>query len=148
MSDSFLHAKEIGSVLQTLSSNEQTGLPESQVIAVREQFGWNEMSKVAPESVWKRFLTQFSDLVVWILIVMAMIVLARKGDLQLRHCVTALWSAPPSLCRQTARDRIGVAGMVQGFNPITCRIEILGLSDDEIKSNLAALGGSLLSKPT
>ncbi len=64
-------AKEL--ILQTLSSSEQTGLSASQVIAAREQFGWNELATVAPEPAWKKFLAQFSDIVVWILIAAAII---------------------------------------------------------------------------
>ncbi len=64
-------AKEL--ILQTLSSSEQTGLSASQVTAAREQFGWNELATVAPEPAWKKFLAQFGDVVVWILIAAAVI---------------------------------------------------------------------------
>ena len=67
------HATEKELVLQTLSSNEQTGLSATQVAAAREQFGWNELATVAPEPAWKKFLAQFSDVVVWILIAAAVI---------------------------------------------------------------------------
>jgi len=67
------HAQEKESVLQSLSSSEQTGLTASQVTAAREQFGWNELATVAPEPAWKKFLAQFSDVVVWILIAAAFI---------------------------------------------------------------------------
>ncbi len=73
MSEVFVHAQENDTVLKDLSSNEQTGLSASQVTAVRERVGSNELATVAPESAWKKFLAQFSDLVVWILIVAAVI---------------------------------------------------------------------------
>jgi Ca2+-transporting ATPase len=60
-------------VLKSLSSSEQTGLTASQVTAAREKHGWNELATVAPEPAWKKFLTQFSDVVVWILIAAAVI---------------------------------------------------------------------------
>ena len=67
------HAAEKELVLRTLASCEQTGLSASQVAAARDQFGWNELATVAPEPAWKRFLAQFSDVVVWILIAAALI---------------------------------------------------------------------------
>ena len=67
------HATEKELVLQTLSSSAQTGLSASKVTAAREQFGWNELATVAPVPAWKKFLAQFSDVVVWILIAAAFI---------------------------------------------------------------------------
>lgn len=60
-------------ILRTLLSNERTGLSASQVIAARQRLGWNELATAAPAPVWKRFLAQFGDIVVWILIVAAVI---------------------------------------------------------------------------
>jgi Ca2+-transporting ATPase len=60
-------------VLEALSSSEHAGLTTSQVTRARELIGWNELAAVAPEPQWKRFLAQFSDLVVWILIAAALI---------------------------------------------------------------------------
>jgi Ca2+-transporting ATPase len=68
---SHTNAKEL--VLKALSSSEQTGLSAARVAAAREQFGWNELATVAPEPAWKKFLAQFSDVVVWILIAAAVI---------------------------------------------------------------------------
>ncbi len=73
MTDPFLHSKGKEFVLEALSSNEETGLTFSQVTAAREKFGANELATTAPESVYKKFLAQFRDLVVWILIVAAVI---------------------------------------------------------------------------
>jgi len=67
------HATAKDLVLQALTSSEQTGLSASQVTTAREQFGWNELATVAPEPGWKKFLAQFSDVVVWILIAAAFI---------------------------------------------------------------------------
>ena len=41
--------------------------------ALRARYGWNELAKVATEPVWKKFLAQFSDVLIWILIVAALI---------------------------------------------------------------------------
>lgn len=73
MDDPFLHAREKASVLKLLSSNEQTGLSVAQVVVAREQFGANELTTLAPESMWKKFLAQFRDIVVWILMAAALI---------------------------------------------------------------------------
>ncbi|HTN00878.1 MAG TPA: HAD-IC family P-type ATPase, partial [Planctomycetaceae bacterium] len=67
------HATVRDRILQTLSSNDQTGLSASQVTAAREQAGWNELAGVAPEPAWKKLLAQFGDVVVWILIAAALI---------------------------------------------------------------------------
>lgn len=67
------HATARDRILQTLSSNDQTGLSTSQVTAAREQAGWNELAGVAPEPAWKKLLAQFGDVVVWILIAAALI---------------------------------------------------------------------------
>lgn len=67
------HARSREQTLQSLSSSEQTGLSASQVIVARQQSGWNELATVAPEPAWKRFLAQFSDVVVLILISAAVI---------------------------------------------------------------------------
>lgn len=67
------HATERPLLLSSLSSSEQTGLSAPQVMTIRQQFGWNELATAALPSAWKRFLAQFSDFVVWILIVAAVI---------------------------------------------------------------------------
>jgi Ca2+-transporting ATPase len=68
---SHTNAKDL--VLKALSSSEQTGLSAAQVPTARERFGWNELATVAPEPAWKKFLAQFSDVVVWILFAAAVI---------------------------------------------------------------------------
>ncbi len=44
-----------------------------EVAALRMQYGWNELAKSAAEPVWKKFRNQFSDVLIWILIVAAAI---------------------------------------------------------------------------
>lgn len=51
----------------------EQGLTSNEVQERHEQFGWNELATVAPEPAWKKFLAQFSDVVVWILIAAAVI---------------------------------------------------------------------------
>jgi P-type Ca2+ transporter type 2C len=60
-------------VLKALLTNEQVGLSSAQVLAAREQHGWNELVAADPESAWKKLLSQFSDVLVWILIAAAFI---------------------------------------------------------------------------
>ncbi|MEX0726433.1 MAG: calcium-translocating P-type ATPase, SERCA-type [Planctomycetaceae bacterium] len=72
MTTSF-HATIKEQVLQRLSSSEQAGLSASQVPVSRAQFGWNELAVAAAEPIWMKFLGQFRDIVVWILIFAAVI---------------------------------------------------------------------------
>lgn len=67
------HALSKEQTLQSFLSSEQAGLSTSQVTAARERYGWNELATVAPEPAWKKFLAQFSDVVVLILIAAAVI---------------------------------------------------------------------------
>ncbi len=66
-------AMQTDAVLQSLESNEESGLSTSQVTAVRDQAGWNELATAAPEPVWKKILAQFRDVLVLILIAAALI---------------------------------------------------------------------------
>lgn len=67
----FANSKDV--VLKTLQTNEQVGLSSAQVLSAREQYGWNELVAADPESAWKKLLSQFSDVLVWILIAAAFI---------------------------------------------------------------------------
>ena len=67
------HATDQAQVIAQWQSNLQEGLSATQVEAVRRTHGWNELATAAPEPAWKKFLAQFSDLVVWILIAAAVI---------------------------------------------------------------------------
>ena len=67
------HALASESVLQSLQSNPQTGLPAAAVEAARQTHGWNELAQSELEPAWKRLARQFEDVVVWILIFAAVI---------------------------------------------------------------------------
>lgn len=67
------HAATPESVLQEFASNERAGLSGQQVLAAREKHGWNELAAAKHRPAWRKFLDQFSDLVVQILLVAAVI---------------------------------------------------------------------------
>jgi Ca2+-transporting ATPase len=69
--------KELAGQFQT---DLKSGLGESQLAAVRESFGRNELAHEPPTPAWRRFLAQFRELVIWILIVAA-IISAAMGEL-------------------------------------------------------------------
>jgi Ca2+-transporting ATPase len=60
-------------LLRHLEAGDPTGLAESQVAARQAQHGPNALSEAPPEPLWKKFLAQFNELVVWILIAAAVI---------------------------------------------------------------------------
>ena len=60
-------------VLKAQSASELAGLSANQVIVARTKFGKNEFARASPDPIWKKFVTQFSDLLVWILIAAALI---------------------------------------------------------------------------
>src|SRR6185369_1680512 len=51
----------------------EQGLSDDQVAKARTIHGWNELTEEPPQPAWKRFLGQFKELVIWILIVAAII---------------------------------------------------------------------------
>lgn len=67
------HAMSIDEVLASLAGDPEHGLPAKQVTARRAQYGWNELTEEPPPPIWQKLLSQFKDLVIWILIVAAII---------------------------------------------------------------------------
>src|SRR5437899_2697474 len=67
------HTITADEVLARLGVDAQLGLDETRVEALGAEFGPNQFAETPPESVWKRFLAQFYELVVWILIMAAII---------------------------------------------------------------------------
>jgi len=67
------HATPHGTVLAALQSDGARGLDAAQAVERFNQHGPNELAEAPPEPAWRRFLRQFKDLVVWILIVAAVI---------------------------------------------------------------------------
>jgi Ca2+-transporting ATPase len=60
-------------LLEQLSSHAQSGLESARVEQIRHEQGWNELASAPGEPVWKRFLSQFRNVVIWILLVAALI---------------------------------------------------------------------------
>lgn len=54
-------------------TNCEKGLSTKQVEDARKQYGSNELTEAPPVPVWRRFLAQFNDLVIWVLIAAALI---------------------------------------------------------------------------
>ena len=60
-------------LLRQLDAGDPSGLADSQIAARLAQYGPNALSEAPPEPLWKKFLAQFNELVVWILIAAAVI---------------------------------------------------------------------------
>src|SRR5689334_18944988 len=67
------HGMGCHALVEALMSNMGEGLSERQVAKLRSVHGYNEMAEEPPVPAWKRFLAQFNELVIWILIVAAII---------------------------------------------------------------------------
>jgi Cation transport ATPase len=60
-------------VLQALETNAKTGLTKSEVAKRLQKYGPNELEKEKGESIWEKIKEQFSDLLVRILLLAAVI---------------------------------------------------------------------------
>src|SRR5262245_954222 len=67
------YAMDVGGVIAAFDSHVDHGLSDEQVASARQRFGRNELAEAPPVPAWKRFLAQFKELVIWILIVAAVI---------------------------------------------------------------------------
>jgi len=67
------HGKPIEAVLESFSSAAKEGLTDARVAELRQQHGFNELAEGPASPHWKKFLAQFNELVIWILIVAAVI---------------------------------------------------------------------------
>lgn len=67
------HALSIGEVLTSFATAPDGGLRSLQLASLRERYGYNELAEAPPTPLWQKFLTQFTDLVIWILIAAALI---------------------------------------------------------------------------
>ncbi|HVX59992.1 MAG TPA: cation-translocating P-type ATPase [Pirellulales bacterium] len=67
------HAQSAKSVLLALDADEQQGLSSKQASQLRERYGWNELASSPPEPLWRKFFSQFNEVVVWMLIVAAIV---------------------------------------------------------------------------
>ena len=60
-------------ILEVLDTHEQKGLTNEQVKAKQEQYGWNELKAEKKKSVLVKFLEQFKDFMIIVLIIAAII---------------------------------------------------------------------------
>ncbi len=67
------HAQAVEDVLKGLAADLEWGLHGYQLAARRAQFGYNELAEAPPIPRWRKFLSRFADLVIWILIVGALV---------------------------------------------------------------------------
>ncbi|MGN0576017.1 MAG: cation-transporting P-type ATPase, partial [Ruminococcus sp.] len=67
------HCENISSVLKALDSDEKKGLSEAQVKEKREKFGENRLQEKKKKSNFQRFIDQFKDAMILILIAAAII---------------------------------------------------------------------------
>jgi Ca2+-transporting ATPase len=63
----------VDEVVTASASDPERGLRNDQVAALGERHGFNELAEAPPIPLWRKFLSQFGDLVIWILIVAAVI---------------------------------------------------------------------------
>src|SRR4051794_19694873 len=67
------HAQPAEAVVNSLASEPDRGLCPDEVERRRAQYGPNEFAEAPPVARWKKFLGQFTELVIGILIVAALI---------------------------------------------------------------------------
>ena len=67
------YATPVDQVFETLSTDSARGLSKAQVEQTRARHGFNELTEAPPVPRWKKFLGQFKELVIGILIVAAVI---------------------------------------------------------------------------
>lgn len=67
------HALPADDVLRRLETDADVGLTEERIRTVRDKSGYNELREAPPVPAWKKFIQQFNELVIWILIVAAII---------------------------------------------------------------------------
>jgi len=65
--------QEIGEIEEKLFTNKQTGLSKEQVEKNRGQYGWNALKEGKKKSVFVKFLEQFKDFMIIILIIAAIV---------------------------------------------------------------------------
>src|SRR4051794_11655717 len=67
------HAVPIAAVLETFDADVERGLSRARAAVLRGRYGPNQLAEAPPVPPWKRFLAQFQELVIGILIVAAVI---------------------------------------------------------------------------
>ncbi|MFO0909933.1 MAG: cation-translocating P-type ATPase [Isosphaeraceae bacterium] len=67
------HARSVADVAEALAVNPRDGLDDDQVALRRERYGLNRLAEAEPTSAWRRFLAQFQELVILILVAAAVV---------------------------------------------------------------------------
>src|SRR5262245_27601399 len=70
------HGGEPATLAAHLGSDVAKGLAPQRVAELRSRYGMNQLAQAPPVPMWKRFLNQFKEIVIWILIVAAIIAAA------------------------------------------------------------------------
>src|ERR1700722_2046021 len=65
--------RSLADVIQQLSANPETGLPDTMVAQSRQQFGKNELTPLPREPLWKKFLEKFDEPIIKILLAAALL---------------------------------------------------------------------------
>lgn len=73
------HGLDAGDVLQRWKTSAHAGMSSDETRSRQEQYGSNELAQAAPVPRWRKFLNQFRELVIWILIVAALLA-GRMGE--------------------------------------------------------------------
>src|SRR5690625_4009169 len=69
------YAKNMDDVLQNLNVNSDIGLSEKEAVKRQEQYGKNKLTGAKKESKFKKFMKQFNDVLIYVLLVAAIITL-------------------------------------------------------------------------
>ena len=65
--------KEVEEIEKELKTHKENGLTEEQVIQIREKSGYNELEAAKKKSILQRFLDQFKDFSIIVLIIAAIV---------------------------------------------------------------------------
>ena len=68
-----MHNKEVKKVIEELNTNVNSGLTEEEVSKRREKYGFNELRAKKKQSLFVKFLLQFKDILIIILIIAGII---------------------------------------------------------------------------
>ena len=76
------HCSVADDVIQNLDAAPQTGLSDTQVLERRSAYGENKLAEAPRIPAWKRYLAQFKDLLIIILLAAALISFVVSGELK------------------------------------------------------------------
>ena len=92
------HAQSVAQVLSALDTDARSGLSEAEAEQRLERYGRNELATEKPVPAWRKFLAQFTDVLV-ILLLVATRSRRRCGSTSANpRCLTKRWRSSPSCC--------------------------------------------------